>query len=142
MIAKKKKVRVVILIVLFLIGCFFLVRKITMMFSSLDLSMKEMLPVSHNLIKEDSETVLPAYRSGLKADRTYHSTVLGPVAVMTFDNNYYIVSYKIDLSKSGSIQNIFNIEQKNVERTDDVIYAICEQNTGLLGSISPKDSDR
>lgn len=76
----------------------------------------------------DFDLVSNKYMSRLQGGVAYQSSNRNPVSFMPFDKSYYLITYKIDLTKNTSWSNILNVTFKSVEPTNMDVYTVISEN--------------
>lgn len=80
------------------------------------------LPETYNLTQEDSSIFLSAYRSKLKPIITYNSKLRNSITQISYEDEYKIYKYKIDLEEDIPLSKILKTEVRSVSQTDSKSY--------------------
>jgi len=131
---KKKKRRLIaivwsvsVVIIIVLLGV-----KTYRLFGKVVKGLDEAAPSTFELPAEDSNLIAPGYRSRLSVNEIYNSKIHGSVSLLYFDKRYNLITYKIPLANSQKIDSLITVEQKSVDKSNDVVYSIVDRNLFFL----------
>src|SRR5438046_81573 len=95
----------------------FIVIKVIEANSEMKQARAEELPSTYLLPLEYSNVIAERYRSMLDVKKVLNSKVRGPISLITFDQKYSLILYKIKLSKSDTLKKLFHSEVKSIDRS-------------------------
>ena len=127
MVKKGKKRILIAAISLFALGLLFLlVIKVISGFREIQDSLVAAIPPTHTIPLEDSTLIAKQYWSMLKPDQVYNRGNGALVSFLLFDNQYHLITYKIDLTKDQSLKDLVKIRHTFDYRSTGKIYTVVE----------------
>jgi hypothetical protein len=124
MIQDKRKKRVTILSLIGMVFLIILVSKIYHGFLQNQQAFDEDLPPTYKLSSEDSNLISNNYRQKLKVIEVFRSKVRNSISLVSVGENYRLIIYKIDSTKTASLKDILKTEIKSVDRSTGYTYTI------------------
>ena len=109
------------------IGCLlilliFLIPRIYQAFLDNEKALEENLPSKYLLSPEISSLLAEKYRADLKVIEVSQSKVREPISIISFNNKYRLVAYKIKLEKDISLNTLLQSEIKDAEISNGFSY--------------------
>jgi hypothetical protein len=84
----------------------------------------ENLPSVYSLDSQDSIVISSKYRKSLKVNEVVLSKVRNAMSWVELDEKYRVMLYRLRMSDSSSLSDIFYLDQKNTSTTIRVVYRI------------------
>lgn len=88
------------------------------------MAFEEDLPSTYKLSTEDSNLISYNYRQKLKVIEVFGSKVRNPISMISFDENYRLMIYKIGSANALLLNDIIHTEIKNVDRSTCYTYSV------------------
>lgn len=126
---KRKKTGTRIILFLCIAGIIiYLIFKIVNAFGDNARAFAEDLPITYSLAAEDSNLIAVKYRSKITVNKVLNSKVRNSISLVTFDQKYSLIFYKIGLSKDISLKTLINTQIKSVDRSTGYTYSVVDNN--------------
>ena len=102
--------------------------KIYQGFSKNQMAFEEDLPSTYKLSSEDSNLISYNYRHKLKVIEVFGSKVRNPISMISIDENYRLIIYKIGSANSLLLNDILHTEIKNGNLSTGYTYTVLSNN--------------
>lgn len=106
----------------------FLLFKIVSGFKQNAKAFDEDLPPEHSLTTDVLNLISKKYRDKIKVNEVLRSKVRSPISLITLDDRYSLIIYKIDLLENQPINNLLSVTNESTDRSTGVTYGIVDNN--------------
>jgi hypothetical protein len=88
----------------------------------------EDLPSAYSLPGDVSSIISKKYIHKIKVNEVLRSKVRNPISLITFDERYSLIIYKINLLENKSVKNLIDVVNNSTDRTTGVTYSVVNNN--------------
>ena len=128
MAKNRKKIRIIAICLFVSCILLFLILKVLNGFKKIQNSFSEDLPFTYSIPLEDSNLIARKYWSKMKVNKIAHSKERGPVSFLSFNKEYHLITYRIDLIKDVMLKDILHASIESVDRTTGTVYTVIDIN--------------